>query len=116
MSREWVLKTLVGLGLSQVEAEIYFLLAQTGPLRGTEIASKLKLYKQRLYRGLKSLKCKGCVKATIGRPVLFSAVSLEEVFDQFMKSKEKQAKILAASRGELLSAWRSLPEKDYADI
>jgi sugar-specific transcriptional regulator TrmB len=112
MSREWVLKTLVGLGLSRVEAEIYLFLAQTGPLRGTEIADMLKLYKQQLYRSLRKLQCKGCVKATIGRPALFSAVSLEEVLDQFMKSKEKQAKILAASRDELLSAWRSLPQRN----
>ena len=115
MSREWVLKTLVGLGLSQVEAEIYLFLAQTGPLIGTEIACALKLYKQQLYRSLRNLKCKGCVKATPGRPALFSAVSLEEVLDLFMKSKVKQAKILQANRDELLSAWRSLPEKDNAD-
>lgn len=116
MSREWMLKTLVSLGLSQVEAEIYLFLAQTGPVKGRDIAETPKLYKQQLYRSLKSLKCKGCVKATTGRPAFFSAVSLEEVLDQFKKSKEKQAKILAASRDELLSAWRSLPDKDYVAI
>jgi sugar-specific transcriptional regulator TrmB len=85
-------------------------------MKGRDIAAALKLYKQQLYRSLKSLKCKGCVKATLGRPAWFSAVSLEEVLDQFMKSKEKQAKILQASRDELLSAWRSLPEKYCSDI
>jgi sugar-specific transcriptional regulator TrmB len=108
MSREWVLKTLVGLGLSQVEAEIYLLLAQAGPLRGTDIASTLKLYKQQLYRDLRSLKCKRCVKATLERPARFSAVPLEEVLDLFMKTKVEQAEDLKASRDELLSSWRSI--------
>ena len=108
MSREWVLKTLVGLGLSQVEAEIYLFLSQTGPVKGRDIAEMLKLYKQQLYRSLKSLKCKGCVEATLGRPARFSAVPLEKVLDLFMKTKMEQAEDLKASRDKLLSSWRSI--------
>jgi hypothetical protein len=53
MRREWVLKTLVDLGLSQVEAEVYFFLAQAGPVKGRDVTNTLKLYKHQLYRSLK---------------------------------------------------------------
>jgi sugar-specific transcriptional regulator TrmB len=113
MSREWVLKTLVSLGLSQVEAEVYFFLAQAGPVKGRDIAQTLKLYKKKVYRGLKSLQAKGMVNATLERPARFSAVSLERVLDQFMKAKMGQAKGLQASREELLSTWRLMMEQDF---
>ncbi len=114
MSREWVLKTFVSLGLSEVEGEVYFFLAQTGPVKGRDIAKTLKLYKQQLYRGLKGLRAKGMVHATLERPARFSAVSLEKVLDQLMKTKKEQAKALQASREELLSNWRSVIEKNSA--
>ena len=115
MSREWVLKTLVDLGLSQVEAEVYFFLAQAGPLKGKDITSTLKLYKHQVYRSLKSLQCKGCIKATLEHPAQFFAVPLEKVLDQFMKEKLGQAKDLQASREELLITWRSMIEKYSAN-
>ena len=115
MSREGVLKTLVGLGLSQVEAEVYFFLAQVGPVKGRDIANTLKLHKHQLYRSLRSLQCKGCVKATFERPARFFVVPLEKVLDQFMKARMGQAKDLQASREELLSKWHSMIEKDSAN-
>lgn len=112
MSREWVLKTLIGLELSEVEAEVYFFLAQAGPVKGRDIANARGLYKQQVYRSLKSLRAKGMVNATLEHPARFSAVPLEKVLDRFMKAKTEQAKNLQASRDELLSTWRSTIEKD----
>jgi sugar-specific transcriptional regulator TrmB len=110
-----MLKTLVDLGLSEVEAEVYIFLAQAGPVKGRDIAKTLKLYKQQVYRSLKSLQAKGIVNAILERPARFSAVSLERVLDQFMKTKKEQAKALQASREELLSKWRSMLEKDSSN-
>jgi sugar-specific transcriptional regulator TrmB len=45
MSREWILKTLIELGFSEEEAEIYFLLSRDGPKKAKEIADKLKIRK-----------------------------------------------------------------------
>jgi sugar-specific transcriptional regulator TrmB len=115
MSREWVLKTLVGLGFSQVEAEVYFFLAQAGPLKARDLAKTQKLYKHQLYHSLKSLQCKGCIKATLEHPAQFFVVPLEVVLDQFMKEKMGQAKDLQASRERLLFAWRSMIEKYSAN-
>jgi sugar-specific transcriptional regulator TrmB len=111
MSREWIIKTLIELGFSQVEAEVYVFLTQVGPSNGREIATSLNLYKQKLYRNLKRLKCKDCIRATSERPARFSAVPIEEVLDQFMKTKEERAERLQASRAELLASWHSIMEK-----
>lgn len=112
MSREWVLKTLEGLGLSKVEAEVYLFLAQTGPVKAIDIAKTLKLHKQQVHRSLKSLQTREMVKANHELTTQYAAVSLEKVLDQFMKEKKEQAKTLQASREELLSNWRSMIEKN----
>jgi len=70
----------VGLGLTDVDAGIYLLLAKEGPRKGKSIGEALNLYKQQLYRSLKRLQEKGMVSSTLERPARFSAVSLEKVF------------------------------------
>jgi HTH-type transcriptional regulator, sugar sensing transcriptional regulator len=115
MSREWVLKTLVDLGLSKVEAEVYIFIVQAGPVKGSDIADTLKLYKQQVYRSLKTLRDKGMINATSNRPNQFSAVSLERILDLFMKTKTEQAKNLQSNREKLLSSWRSMIEKHSAN-
>ena len=112
MSREWVLKTLAGFGLSEAETMVYFFLAQEGPTKGKDIAKALRFYTQQVYRSLKSLRAKGMVNSTCERPARFVAVSLEKVLDHFMMAKKEQAKALRASRDELLSNWRSMIEKN----
>jgi len=102
------------LGLSETEAEVYVFLAVEGPHRGKNIAEALNLYKQQLYRSLKSLRDKGMVIATHARPANFSAVPLEKVTDFFMKSKVEQAKALQENREELLDTWKSILKKDLA--
>jgi len=114
LSREWIIKTLVGLGLSEVEAEVYFFLAQAGPVRGREIAKALKLYRQQVYHSLKNLQAKGMVKVTRERTNQFAAISLEKVLDQLTKEKTKQAKALQENREKLLSNWRSMIKENSA--
>ena len=115
MSLERMLDTLVSLGLTRTEAQAYIFLAKMGPHRGKELANALKLTEQQLHSSLKSLQAKGIVNAILERPARFSAVSLERVLDQFMKTKKEQAKALQASREELLSKWRSMLEKDSSN-
>jgi len=114
MSREWVLKTLVGLGLSEVEAEVYIFIVEAGPVKGRDIAETLKLHKQQVYRSLNTLRDKGMVSATFERPARFFAVPLEKVLDRFMKAKIVQAEGLQASREELLSSWRLIMAQNSA--
>ncbi len=105
-------KILAGLGLTDVDAEIYLLLAKEGSQTGRNIAEALNLYKQQLYRSLNRLRRKGIVTATLEHPANFSAVSLEEVLDGLIEARREQALALQASRSELLSYWRSMVKKD----
>jgi len=112
MTQEWMIKTLVSLGLSHVDAEIYVFLSAEGPQKGRNIASTLKLDKQQLYRSLKKLKNKGIVNSSIEHPAVFSSISFEKILDLFLEVKKEEADILQESREELLSSWRAITKKD----
>ncbi len=112
MSEDWMLKTLVGLGLEDMEAEVYAFLATNGPHEAGDIATALKLNKQKLYRCLKTLRIKNIVIASAKRPLRFSAVIFEKVLDLFLKSKIEQQQILQESKEELLQSWESVFKKE----
>ena len=107
-----MIKTLVSLGLSQMDAEVYVFLSTRGPHKGRSIADTLKLYKQQLYRSLKRLQTKGIVNSSTEHPAVFSSVSFEEVLDLFLEVKKEQADVLQQNREELLSRWRFIVKKD----
>ena len=115
MSKDWMLKTLVGLGLTDLDAEVYVFLVTNGPQEAKNIAIALRLYRQQLYRSLKNLQSKGIVAASHERPALFSAVLFERVLDLFLKVRMEQQKTLQESKEEILSTWRSIIKKDFAD-
>ena len=58
MSHERVLKTLLNLGLSHMDAEVYMHLAVKGPQKAEEIGDALKLQEQLLNESLENLKGK----------------------------------------------------------
>jgi len=114
MSHEMLLKTLVGLGLKEVDAEVYLLLAKEGSQNGRNIAEALKLYKQQLYRSLKRLQGKNIVSATPERPASFSAVPLENILDFWIEVKKEQALALQEGKERLLSSWKTIV-KEFTD-
>jgi sugar-specific transcriptional regulator TrmB len=44
LSREWVQKTLVNLGFSEPEAQVYIFLAEEGPHKARDVAKALGIY------------------------------------------------------------------------
>jgi sugar-specific transcriptional regulator TrmB len=112
MSREWIIRTLVGIGLKRTDAQVYVFLAKTGPQKARNIASQMGMYKQQLYRSLKTLKSKGMVNATFERPACFSAVSLEKVLDQFIKARKEEAQRIEQNKSEILFSWQSMLTED----
>jgi sugar-specific transcriptional regulator TrmB len=107
-----MIKNLVSLGLSQLDAEVYFFLSTQGPHNGKSITKALKLYKQVVYRSLKKLQQRGIVNSSAERPAVFSSISFEEVLDLFLKVKKQQADALQKSKEELLSRWQDLTKKE----
>ena len=112
MSHEILLKALVGLGLREIDAEIYLLLTREGSKKGRNIAETLSLYKQELYRSLKRLQRKGMVNASLERPARFSARSLEKVLDCMIEAKKERALTLQQSKEDLISSWKATVKKE----
>jgi sugar-specific transcriptional regulator TrmB len=108
LSQERVLKTLVGLGLTQHDSQVYLFLSKKGLQRGRDLISGLKITKQQLYRSLKTLQSRGIVNATLERPARFSAVPLEKVLDSFLKAKIEETQRLQQDKDSILSDWQSI--------
>jgi len=114
LSKERITKALKGLGLSNIDTQVYIFLAKEGPQKMREIALALNLHWRKINRSLKELQSISIVKASIEYPLEFVALPFEEVIDIFIEVKREQAKIMQESREELLSTWRSITEKDSA--
>jgi sugar-specific transcriptional regulator TrmB len=103
-----VLKTLVDIGFSQADAQVYLFLSRKGPQKGRAISRALNMNKQQLYPCLKNLQSKGIVNATIEYPAKFSAVPFEKVLDLFIRAKMEEAQRIQQSKERILSDWQSI--------
>jgi len=112
MSKEWMEKTLINLGFTETDADVYLHLSQEGPRKIEDIAKALKLYRKKLFRILKKLQSKGIIETSQKQPDSFSALPFEKVLDLFIKANLDEAKRVMKNKNELLSAWRSITEKD----
>jgi sugar-specific transcriptional regulator TrmB len=111
LSLERIIKSLVSLGLSQTDAQIYINLATEGPAKARNIINRLTINKRQVYRSLKRLRNKGIAITNDERPFLFSAVPFDVVLDLLMEIKKEQAKALQASKEELISDLRTEEKK-----
>jgi sugar-specific transcriptional regulator TrmB len=115
LSKEWMLRTLVNLGFTETDAQVYVFLTTEGPQKARDIAEALRIYKWQLYRVLKNLQSKGIINASAEYPARFSAVLFEKVLDFLIKAKMEQQQVLQESKEELLATWRSITKKDSPD-
>ncbi len=100
------------LGLTEVDVRAYIFLAKKGPKNEKDLAHALSLTKRQLRSTLKRLMNKEMVQATSESSIKYSAITFKNVFDNIVKIRKEQAKLLQASRMELLSIWNSLIEKN----
>jgi sugar-specific transcriptional regulator TrmB len=112
MSQERVLKTLLGFGLTEMDAKVYIFLAKKGLQKAIDIAKSLKMNKEQLYRSLKKLQSKGIVTATLEHPARFSALPFEKVLDLFVKAKMEEAQEIKQNKDEILSFFQSIAVKE----
>ena len=115
MSQEPFVKTLVDLGLTNMDAQVYLFLAKKGPKKGRDIFNALKMNRQQLYRSLKSMQNKGIVSSTFERPARFSAVPFEKVLDMFIKAKMEETQRIQQNKAEILSNWQSVELGETVD-
>jgi sugar-specific transcriptional regulator TrmB len=115
VSQEKVLKTLVDLGLTRIDARVYVFLAKKGPQKAKDVARFLRIPKQQLYPSLRILQSKGLVNSTLEHPTRFSAVSFEKALDLFAKAKMEEAKSIQQSKDEILTDWQSIVIQEAED-
>jgi sugar-specific transcriptional regulator TrmB len=111
LSLERIIKSLVGLGLSQSDAQVYIYLATTGPKKARDMFDALAINKRQVYRSLKRLRNKGIATINDERPFEFTALPFDMVLDLLMEVKREAAKALQASRDELISDLRAEEKK-----
>ncbi|NHJ31282.1 MAG: TrmB family transcriptional regulator [Asgard group archaeon] len=104
MSLERVIKALIGLGLSRVEAEVYVFLAKNGPL-GVETLEKFLNYnKNKIIFSLKTLALKNLVCSEAREYV---ALPFEEALELLIMQEKEKAKVLQENRESLIDTWRN---------
>ena len=108
MNQEPFVKTLVDLGFTSMDAQVYFFLAKKGNAKGKEILNALKINRQQVYRSLKSLQRKGIVSSTFEHPARFSAIPFDKVLDMFIKTKMEETQQMQQNKAEILSKWQSI--------
>jgi sugar-specific transcriptional regulator TrmB len=116
LTQEWILKTLVGLGFSQQEAEVYMLL-RYGPKKAIDISNELKIYKRKVYRILKKLQETKIIEVKTTLPMQFQAIPFDNFLDLLIKASLNEVDLLEKNKPELFMKWKSITEKiDLNDI
>ena len=92
---------LIGFGLSEKEAQLYFYLLKYGPKPTSLLAKSLKTYREDVYRVLTSLMDKGMVNPSLETPTVYAAVDLDVALDVALKKHESELRELEIRKQEL---------------
>ena len=104
MSLERIIKALIDLGLTRLDAEVYVYVAKKGPQIEVDLARALNIDKQKVYASLKSLQTKELVSKDC---TIISALPFEEALDLLIKIEKEQAQAMHESKEELLTTWET---------
>jgi PAS domain S-box-containing protein len=115
LDQELALKTLLELGLTPIDAQIYLFLIKKGPKKGKELLASLKINRQQLYRSLKALQSRGIVNSTLERPACFVPIPPQQVIDIAIKNKENEFTQLSNKRKDILAILQSAEIKEKTD-
>ena len=103
MSSEKIIKALERLGLSRVEAEVYFYIANKGPQKAINMAYALNVSKSKFYVILRNLLDKGLVSKDHTN---YSALPFEKALELLITREKKQARHILESKKQLLASWK----------
>jgi sugar-specific transcriptional regulator TrmB len=104
LSLDRIIKALVDLGLSRVEAEVYVFLAKKGPLKVETLEKFLNYKKNQIISSLKTLKDKKLVFSEVEEYV---ALPFEEALELLIEQGKKKAKELQNNRENLIDTWKN---------
>jgi sugar-specific transcriptional regulator TrmB len=92
---------LIGFGLSEKEAQLYFHLLKYGPKPPSLLAKSLKTYREDVYRTLTGLMDKGMVNPSLETPTVYAAMELGIALDAALKKHESELRELEIRKREI---------------
>ena len=98
-----VIDRLVDSGLKLKEAEVVVALAQSKPLKASEIGQLVGITRMDAYNTLRRLQDRGLVMTTVDKPMRFTALPIFEVFQNFIFEEEAELRRLKTHLSELES-------------
>jgi sugar-specific transcriptional regulator TrmB len=104
LSLELIIKALVSLGLSRLDAEVYVYIAKMGSQTVKDLDSALNYSKNQIYKSLRMLTLKALV---IKEGIEFSAIPFKEALDLLIEREKKQTNHIKESKKELLVNWKN---------
>ena len=78
-----MIRAIIGLGISEFDAQVYFFLALNDSQTAKQIAAMMKQSRQQIYRSLRHLEENGVVVASEKVPAQFSVASFDKVLNVF---------------------------------
>ena len=108
MSLDRIAKLLNNLGFSTLDVKVYVYIAKLGPLSNEEIANHLGIRLEQLDPILQKLTKKGVITSTLRNQPVYSALSFEELLDEYIKSEINQAEEITKNHQQLIATWKNL--------
>jgi sugar-specific transcriptional regulator TrmB len=100
-SEETFIARLIGFGLSEKEARLYFHLLKYGPKTTAPLTKSLKTYREDVHRTLTALIERGMVNPSLGVPTFYAAVDLEKALESVLKKRENELLEMEGRKQEL---------------
>ena len=104
MSLELIIKALLTLGLSRLDAEVYVYIAKMGSQKAKDLDVALNYSKNQIYKSLRMLTEKALVTK---EGIKFSAIPFEDALDLLIEREKKQTNHIKESKKELLVNWKN---------
>ncbi len=92
---------LMGFGLTEKEAQLYFYLLKYGPKTPSPLAKSLHTYREDDHRTLTALIEKGMVRPSLDAPTMYTAVELESALESALKKHEAELHEMERRKREL---------------
>ena len=110
MAIESLSKRILNLGLSDEESKYYLFISLMGPIPISNIVRRYNTNRVKVYRSLQKLVEKGFLEKIMGRPVLYIAKPIDEIFKNSIENLQKKIVELETSREDTLSEWNKINE------
>ena len=103
MSLKRALKTLMGLGLTEMDSQVYTYLAKKGPHGEKELSHSLNCTELDLALSLKNLQGKGFITSMSEPQIIFVAIPLEKVIEEAIRKKIQETQLMKKEKENFLS-------------